>query len=68
MKDSLFVKMVLIATVILNILLINYAVSNTELNIREYPPQKGNILNNIKIDSLLKIAKKKQPIDNNETN
>lgn len=68
MKDSLFVKMVLIPTVILNILLINYAVSNTELNIREYPPQKGNILNNIKIDSLLKIAKKKQPIDNNETN
>ena len=68
MKYNPFTKAILILIISTNILLINYAVSNTELNIREYPPQKGNILNNIKIDSLLKIAKKKQPIDNNETN
>ena len=76
MKYNLFTKAVLILIISTNVLLINYIMSSAKIEEEVEDRIKSNknlennriLLNNTEINSSLKVVKKKQSIDNNETN
>lgn len=76
MKYNPFTKAILILIISNNILLINYMISGAKIEeevensnkINESLKNNRILLNNTEINSSLKVVKKKQSIDNNETN